>query len=132
MEVTWSSGGWMARKHSEPNLNMTEEWIEKTTVEMNRYSEILERNAEGTHSKEIYFWESAPCKRPSLAYLTCYHVQDFLLVHVLHVIMEVASLTPSLKLNLGIIGDSKPPLLPIIKQAPIDDLEHYLNAGRVG
>jgi hypothetical protein len=121
MDVTWLSGGWIDRIYLEPNLNTMEEWVKKTIMEMKRYSEIMESNAEGTHSKEISFWESAPCKRSSLAFLTVLpvdQVQDVSLVHVLHVIMDVASSTPSHKVNLGIIGDSKPPLLPIIKQAP--------------
>ncbi len=98
---------------------------------MERYRTILESNAEGTHSAETRFWATAPSSTsPSLAYLTVIpvnYVCELSLVRVLHIIFDVPSLTPHHTVTCGIIGDSKPPLLPIIKQAPPDGLEPYLD-----
>jgi hypothetical protein len=117
------------------NLDAVNLWIEKTNMEMERYRTILESNDTGTHSVERSFWDTAPCTSPSLAYLTVVPVSqesDISLVQVLHIICNVPSSTPSPHtVTCGDIGDSQPPFMPLIKEAPMKGLEPYFDKSEV-
>jgi hypothetical protein len=129
------SDGWMDRMlSSQYDLDALELWIEKTSVEMERYRTILESNDTGTHSAERSFWDTAPCTSPSLAYLTVVPVSqasDISLVQVLHVICDVPSSRPPHTVTCGGIGDSQPPFMPLIKEAPMNGLETYFDKSEV-
>jgi hypothetical protein len=53
------------------------------------------------------------------------------MVRVLIIIANVPSLSHPDKVTYGFIGDSVPPVLPMIKQAPLEGLEHYMDPCRV-
>jgi hypothetical protein len=129
--VVEATEAWMNRiLSSRNNMEIVEVWIENTTQEMERYQTMLESNHEGTHSAELSFWNTAPCVDPTLAYLTVIPVNficDASLVRVLHIICDLPTSTPARTVTCGIIGDSKPPLLPIMKLAPWNGLEQYFD-----
>jgi hypothetical protein len=130
------SKGWMdcmlASKH---NINGIKSWIKKTNMEMERFRRIVESNAKGVHSAEIGFGNSASCTSPSLAYLTVIPANQvggqLSLVQVLHIFCDVPPLMPPHTVTCGIMGNSKPPVLPLIKQAPMNGLEPYFDKFRV-
>jgi hypothetical protein len=130
------SDGWMDRMLSlQYNLDTVKLWIEQTNVEMERYRTILEGNDTGTHSAERNFWDTAPCTSPSLAYLTVVPVSqasDISLVQVLHIICNVPSpQRPPHTVTCGVIRDSQPPFMPLIKEAPMNGLEPYFDESEV-
>ena len=115
---------------SHNDINAPQLWIEKTKMEMEGYKTIVERNLEGTHLAEASSCNIGTGTSPRLAYLTVVpatQVGQLSLVQVLHIICDVPSLTPPHTVTCGIMGDSEAPVLPLIKEAPVNGLEPYFN-----
>jgi hypothetical protein len=128
--------GWL---HNETYCEDVDVWIQRTILELDRYRQILNENTNDSHDAEILFLTDASewTRRPTIAYLTIAprtaenHCSVIEVLHILRKLPGPGQTHAPFQHIYGFIGDSKPPILPTVRQVPIGGLRRYFRDSTV-